>query len=122
MLRNMNLWIDKGNVAKVPEKDWMEIPLVDNWRDMYKAGQARVYQLSSKDRAVVDVAFDKLHEQGRMAWTKKATPFSFPVFVVWRKMLDGSRKGRAVVDIRALNKITLPDAYPVPSQAESLQR
>ncbi len=115
-----DLWNDKGNVAKIPEKDWMEIPLVDNWRDIYKPGQARVYQLSSKDRAIVDVAFDKLHEQGRMSWTKKATPFSFPVFVVWRTMPDGSRKGRAVVDIRALNKITLPDAYPVPSQADIL--
>lgn len=35
-------------------------------------------------------------------------------------MPDGSRKGRVVVDIRALNKITMPDAYSVPSQADIL--
>lgn len=31
----------------------------------------------------------------------------------------GMRKGRAVVDIRELNKLILPDAYPVPLQTET---
>ena len=35
-------------------------------------------------------------------------------------MLNGERKGRVVVDIRALNKVTMSDAYPVSSQAEIL--
>ena len=54
-----------------------------------------------------------------MEWTSTATPFSFPCFVVWRDTPEG-KKGRVVVDIRALNSITMPDAYPVPSQAEIL--
>ena len=114
-----SLWQDTGNVVNVPESEFMDIPLVDNWRELYKPGQARVYPLGQRDKAVIDEAFDKLHQQDRMEWTTTATPFSFPCFVVWKDTADGP-KGRVVVDIRALNKITMPDAYPVPSQAEIL--
>lgn len=114
-----SLWNDTGNVTNIPESEWMEIPLVDNWQEQYKPGQARVYPVGAKDRQVIDEAFDKLHEQGRIEWTSTATPFSFPCFVIWKDTPTGP-KGRVVVDIRALNKITVPDAYPVPSQAEIL--
>lgn len=114
-----NLWKDTGNVTNIPESEWMDIPLIDNWQEQYKPGQARVYPVGAKDREVINEAFDKLHEQGRMEWTATATPFSFPCFVIWKDTPSGP-KGRVVVDIRALNKITIPDAYPVPSQAEIL--
>ena len=26
-----NLWKDTGNVANIPESEWIDIPLVDNW-------------------------------------------------------------------------------------------
>ena len=97
----------------------MDIPLLDNWRELYKPSQARVYPLGKADKQVIDEQFDKLHTQDRMEWTTAATPFSFPCFVVWKETSTG-RKGRVVVDIRALNKITMPDVYPVPSQAEIL--
>ena len=115
-----NLWKDTGNVVNVPELQHMEIPLVDNWESLYKPGQARVYPVGQRDKQVIDAEFDKLHAQDRMEWTTTATPFSFPCFVVWKNVPGGERKGRVVVDIRALNKITMPDAYPVPSQAEVL--
>ena len=114
-----SLWQDTGNVANIPEAEWMDIPLVDNWQEQYKPGQARVYPVGPKDREVIDEAFDKLHEQGRMEWTSIATPFSFPCFVIWKDTVKGS-KGRVVVDIRALNKITVSDVYSVPLQAEIL--
>lgn len=41
-----------------------------------------------------------------MEWNTESTPFTYPCFVVWRTLSDGTRKGRAVVDIRALNQIT----------------
>ena len=110
-----SLWEDRGQQAKIPENEQMQIPLVDNWEEIYKPGQARVYPVGIQDREVVDQTFDKLHEQGRMKWTKKSTPFSFPCFVVWKQTPDG-RKGRVVIDIRALNRITIPDAYPIPLQ------
>lgn len=93
--------------------------MVDNWREVYKAGQAKVYPVGPKDREVIDEAFDKLHSQGRMEWTSTATPFSFPCFIVWKETAQGP-KGRVVIDIGALNKITVPDVYPVPSQSEIL--
>lgn len=114
-----SLWQDTGNVVNIPKDQWMEIPLVDNWKDLYKAGQARVYPVGARDKQVINEAFDKLHEQGRMEWTSTATPFTFPCFVVWKDTADGP-KGRVVVDIRALNKITIPDAYPMPLQSEIL--
>ena len=97
----------------------MEISLLDNWRELYKPDQARVYPLGSKDKEVIDKEFDKLHDQDCMEWTTTATSFSFPCFVAWKTTSEG-RKGRVVVNIRALNKITMPDAYPVPLQVEIL--
>ncbi len=115
-----HLWTDRGNLVKVPEEEWMDIPLIDDWKTQYKPGQARVYPVGQKDREVIDTAFDKLQAQGRLEWTTSSTPFTYPCFVVWKNLPDGTRKGRVVVDIRALNKITMPDAYPVPSQADIL--
>ena len=113
------LWQDRGQQAKVPEEEQMEIPLIDNWESHYKPGQARVYPVGPKDRGIIDQTFDKLHQQGRLEWTKSHTPFSFPCFVVWKNTMEGP-KGRVVIDIRALNKITVPDAYPIPVQSEIL--
>jgi Reverse transcriptase (RNA-dependent DNA polymerase) len=45
------------------------------------------------------------------------------VFVAWRTVYeDGKpdRKGRVVVDIRDLNKISVPDIYPTPIQSDIL--
>ena len=56
-----DLWIDKGNVANVPEGEWMKIPLVDNWQDVYKPANVKVYPLGPRNREVVDAQFDKLH-------------------------------------------------------------
>ena len=114
-----SLWEDNGNVADVPEAEWMEIPLLDNWQELYKPGQAKVYPLGTKDCELVDQAFDKLHQQGCMTWTTQSTPFTYPCFVVWKTTPNG-RKGWVVVNIRALNRITMPNAYPVPSQADIL--
>lgn len=115
-----DLWKDTGNVVNIPESEHMEIPLVDNWESLYKPGQARVYPVSQRDKQIINTEFDKLHEQGRMKWITIATPFLFSCFVVWKNMLGGERKGRVVVDIRALNNIIMSDAYPVLSQADVL--
>jgi len=53
-----------------------------------------------------------------MSWTTKGTPFSYPVFVVWKIQPNGERRGRVVVDIRPLNRIAQPDVYPLPLQAD----
>lgn len=110
-----SLWKDDGFI-KVPPEEWMRIPLKDGWQDKL-TGRSKIYPLGIEDRKLVDETFDNMHEQGRLKWTDEETPFSFPVFVVW-KLINGKRKGRAVADIRGLNDMIMPDAYPVPLQGE----
>lgn len=76
-----------------------------------------MYPSGTKDRELVDETFGKLHDAGKLSWTQGSTPFSYPVFCVW-KTINGERKGRVVVDIRGLNAITQPDVYPLPRQTE----
>ena len=76
------IWIDSGRTVDIPEADWLEVPLKENWEQTKLP--TKVYPLGPKDRALIDEEFDKLHAQGRMNWTTKPTPFDFPVFVVWR--------------------------------------
>ncbi len=109
------LWQDTG-FANLPEENWMRIPLKSDW-EARVSGKAKVYPLGNKDKELVDKTFDELHASGRMSWTNESTSFSYPVFCVWRNQ-DGERKGRVVVDIRGLNALTQPDAYPLPLQAD----
>lgn len=57
-----------------------------------------------------------------MEFSNEPTPFTYPVFVVWRTITkeDGSttQKARVVVDIHGLNKITMPDSYPLLRQSD----
>ena len=111
-----NLWIDTGFV-KIPQEDWMKLQLKDGWQDKV-TGKAKVYALGIKDREVVDEVFDQLHKQGRLEFTSQPTPFAYPVFVVWKTLPDGKKKGRPVIDLRALNELLLRDAYAPPPQTE----
>ena len=56
-----------------------------------------------------------------MSWTEP-TPYVYPVVVVWQTVHSAGkepiRKGRVVVDIRGLNKITEPDSYPMLLQGD----
>ena len=36
-----DLWTDNGSAVNVPEDQWMEIPLLENWRDLYNPRQAK---------------------------------------------------------------------------------
>ena len=107
-----DIWTDQG-VVDIPEDEWMPIPL----KDGADPKPSRVYPLGERDRKIIDDTFDKLHDQGKMVWTSYPTKFSYPVFVVWRNLPKGP-KGRAVIDIRGLNKITEPDTYPMPLQSD----
>ena len=80
----------------------------------------RVYPLGIDDRELVDKTFDKLHKQERMSWSTTSTPFSYPVFVVWKTLPSRKRKGRVVIDIRGLNQISRIDVYPLPLQSDVL--
>lgn len=113
-----DVWRDKG-IIPLPEDEKMTVDLIDNWQDQYRSG--RVYPLGVKDREFLDETFDKMHREGKLEWMRKPTPFACPCFVVW-KTVDGKRKGRVVIDLRALNKNVLADAYPLPRQEEIVRR
>ena len=53
-----------------------------------------------------------------MKFTSDPTPFSFPVFVVWKSNSEGKKKSCTVVDIHKLNDQVLPDPYSLPLQSE----
>ena len=110
---------DSGRIATIPEEEWMRIPLTSDWERSDAKLAHKVYPLGPQERALVDEQFDKLHKVNKMSWIPPGspTPFGFPVFVVW-KDVNGKRKGRVVVDIRGLNKVTVPDAYPMPLQSD----
>lgn len=65
---------------------------------------------------------DKLQAQGKLEYTTRPTPFAYPVFVVWKTVPapDGKmeEKPRGVVDIRGLNKMSIPDSYQIPLQSD----
>lgn len=109
------LGTDKGLINQAPD-DLMRVPLVEGWQN--QKVNARSYPLSRKDRELLDSVFDGLHQQGRMTWATRATPFAHPVFVVWRPGKGGVPKGRVVIDLRALNRVSVPDNYPLPLQSE----
>ncbi|SLM36754.1 reverse partial [Lasallia pustulata] len=117
-------WSDSGDMVNITPEEHLSIPLTVDWNTSTAAKLShRAYLMGPNERAVIDEEFDKMHEQGRMSWSVEATPFSFPVFVVWKTVFSGSekkptKKGRVVVDIRGLNKITTTDAYPIPLQSE----
>ena len=103
--------------VKIPEEDWMCIPLRKNWKELNK-GKVKIYPLRTKNKAVVNETFNKLHDQGWITWTANSTPFTFPAFIVWKPGSNSEKKGRVIIDIHHLNQIVLNDAYPLPLQAD----
>ena len=44
----------------------MDIPLLDNWRELYKAGQVKVYPLGKQHKDLINKTFDKLYTEDRL--------------------------------------------------------
>lgn len=109
-----DIWRDRG-IIPLPKEEKMQIELVEGWQN--QKIHIRPYPMGLEDRKFLDTIMDDLHTQGRASWMKQPTPFGCPCFIVWRTV-NGQRKGRMVVDMRPLNKITIPDIYPIPSQEE----
>ena len=113
------LFQEKPGLAQTDQL--LKIPLIDGWERCKIP--TKVYPLSAKDRTIVDELFDNLHQKNKMIWSDRPSPFGFPVFVTWRNVYDAktsqtTRKPRVVVDIRGLNKLAVPDSYPLPRQED----
>lgn len=92
----------------------MKVLLKLGWEAKISTIKSRVYILGNKSRQLVNKIFDKMYCLGRIKFTTKHTPFSFPVFVVWKTNTKSKRKSRAIVDIWRLNEIVLFDSYSLP--------
>ena len=115
----LNLWQNDGFTVRLPPEEWMPI----NLQPDAKVTSFKVYPLEQADKDLIDQQFDELQRQSKLEFTTQPTPFSYSVFVVWRIVhrpngLPPERKGRVVVDIRGLNKITELDTYFMPLQAD----
>lgn len=109
VIEHPNIWLDTGSTIKIPEDKWMTILLYPDWMTKTK-NASRVYPLSPYDKDLVDAAFD------RIQWTEEPMPFRYLVFVMYQTLPNRERKGRVVVDIRELNKLTILDNCPMPRQ------
>jgi hypothetical protein len=114
IVKDYNIWVDRSMVDILKDQQ-LKIPLVDGWQNASLG--SRSYPLGRKDIDFLNTAYDKLHEQGKMEWVDEPTPFAHPLFVVWRTV-NSVTKGRVVVNLRPLNKIAIPDNYPLPLQAQ----
>ena len=103
-----NLFSDELGLAKEPEEDWMRITLYPGAEREIKP--ERPYRLGPKEKEVVNQVFDKQREKGRLI-DAPPSPAGWPVFVVKK-----GAKWRPVVDLRGLNRLIAPDAYPPPRQ------
>ena len=105
---------DEG-LIKVPPDELIYVPLVEGWQN--QKIKSYIYPLSSWDYKVLDKVFNELYRQGKMVYIIKPTPFIYLVFVVQR-IVKGQQKGRVVIDLYALNRITVPNNYPLLLQLE----
>ena len=57
------LWEDWGNIVNISESEWINISLLNNWRELYKAEQVKVYSLRRQNRELIDKIFNKLYAE-----------------------------------------------------------
>ena len=109
---------ESQDFVQILPKRWMTVSLKPGWELKVSTIKPRIYPLGNETRRVVDDTFDEMYKQGRLQYTTDPTPFSFPVFIVFKTDHQGRRKGQAVVDICRLNELVLPDFYPLSLQSE----
>ena len=96
----------------------MKVHLKPGWETKVSAVKPRVYLLDINSKRLVDGTFNELQRLGCLKYTTSHTPFSFSVFIIWKTAANSEKKGRAVVDIRKLNDLVIPNTYPLPLQSE----
>ena len=59
----LSLWKDNSNMTDISENKWMKVSLLENWQELYKSDQIKMYSLDIKNCEVINEAFNKLHQQ-----------------------------------------------------------
>lgn len=117
------LFTDRGSTVDIPPENHMRVPLIPGWENVKL--NIKPFDLTPEEQKIVDELFDKLHLDGKMSWAQQGTHFGCPVFVVWKTVVDKdgniTRKGRPVIDQRALNEAVVKDSYPLRKQTDILR-
>lgn len=120
LIDKFDIFRNRG-IVPMAEEDKLRVDLVDGWQGQMKA--IRPYPLGVRDLDFLNEKFDGMHREGKMSFLTEPTPIACPVFIVWKndiiivkKVKETKQKGRPVVDLRPLNKVVVPDVYPLPDQ------
>ena len=112
------LFNDTPGMARQPEEDWLRIKVAPELERDLKPRPP--YRNAPRAKQAIDETFDENARLGRME-PAKHSPYSLPVFVVYKYTPEGTvKKARPVVDLRPLNDIAESDAYPLPLQEDIL--
>ncbi|KAL8369548.1 hypothetical protein RB595_000061 [Gaeumannomyces hyphopodioides] len=114
-----SIWDHKG-LIKMREDEYMRIPLLENAL-LGKLAQ-KPFPHGTIEREALDKILDALHEEDRFEFVDAPTPFAAPAFIVYRTGVGATKKARMVIDLRALNRYAIPDAYPMPLQSDVIDR
>lgn len=104
--------------VQVPPKCWIKVYLKPGWETKISIIKPRVYLLDIKAKDLVNKMFDKMQSFGRLKYITSHTLFSFWIFVVYKIIIKGEKKRRAIVNIRKLNNLVISDAYPLSLQSD----
>ncbi|ERF69455.1 hypothetical protein EPUS_09453 [Endocarpon pusillum Z07020] len=109
---------DGPGMARQPEEEWLRIKVAPELERNLKPRPP--YRNAPCAKQAIDNIFNENIQLGRMA-PAKHSPYSLPVFVVYKYTPEGAvKKARPVVDLRPLNNVAELDAYPLPLQEDIL--
>ncbi|ERF71280.1 hypothetical protein EPUS_05332 [Endocarpon pusillum Z07020] len=109
---------DGPSMARQPEEEWLRIKVASELERNLKPRPP--YRNAPRAKQAIDDTFNENIQLGRMA-PAKHSPYSLPVFVVYKYTPEGAvKKARPVVDLRPLNDVAESDAYPLPLQEDIL--
>lgn len=83
---SFNVWGDDGSTARIPEEEWMEVPLKEGQEN--RLPKPYVYYVSPKDCECIDCIFDPLCEAGKLSPATGHTPLVYPVFIIQKTITD----------------------------------
>lgn len=91
----------------------MLINLINKQEDVVEF-DSYIYLVGLLGRSKIDSTFDKLYKKGKIGQSNRSSPQASPTFIV-RRVVEGERKERIIINIRKVNLITIKDKYPIPS-------
>lgn len=104
--------------VQIPPEWQIKINLKLRWKSKISSIKPKFYPLGIDNTQLDNKTFDELQHLDYLKYTTFPISFSFSVFVIQKIVVNGKKKSQAVVDIRKLNKLVIPNAYLLLFQSE----